>query len=390
MVQPSALPGMFAKTQHDSEIYRLLGKDAILEMAVKLWKCTRDVIHDDDALLSRLEHGLREVKAAAKKARSESEEFTVPQQPGKDASAEELRAFRAVLVEARTRMGRASEANNRLIEGLYFHAMIAYADGQVTALGLSRWADNGFPQVTMGHKFCAALLCTGMGEDVLEYVKPPWSAFFIEVPDGMLPVDSERFGRTEIRRILVLRMKSKRVGEAWAYVAFTETVMSLWRFGVTTAELLPPTLENSDYLCDDPSSEALTTQDERVTTLLGRLIINTCLAMSDRNAIKKVGPGHKTQATSWNKRTEREPIVRTFQVGQPVKLDVREQVRAFIAGSRGGSAPNVQVRVRGHFKTQHHGPQNALVKIIWRQPFWRGPEDAPILVRPHALEKKEH
>lgn len=384
----SKLPGLGAKTQHHDDLYTMLSKEAFVEMALKVWRISRDIIDDDDAVIQRLRNSTNEVRSAAKQARR-LEDTPMPTHPGADASAAQLQAYRKLLGDARKELTNDLESNEKLIQALYFHAMVTYADGQISALGLARWAHNGFPQVVMGHKFCASLLCTGMGEDALEQVKPPWSSFIIEVPDGILPLDSQKFGSLSVRRILVCQMHSDRLGgPAWAYVAFTETVMSLWRFGVSTAELLPPVLEHATYLDADPTSEQLTSQDERVTTLIGRLIINTCLAMSDKDSVKKIGPGHKAHAGNWNKRTEREPIVRTFQVGKPVTLDLRDHVRSYVLhGAR--AAPTVQTLVRGHFKTQRHGPKNSLVKVIWRLPFWRGPEDAPILVRPHELGKEK-
>lgn len=37
----------------------------------------------------------------------------------------------------------------------------------------------------------------------------------------------------------------------------------------------------------------------------------------------------------------------------------------------------IRVRVQGHWKSQPYGPNNSLRKIIWREPFWRGPLDGP-------------
>ena len=49
------------------------------------------------------------------------------------------------------------------------------------------------------------------------------------------------------------------------------------------------------------------------------------------------------------------------------------------------SAPSVQTLVRGHWKHQPHGKGRSERKYIFVEPYWRGPEDAPITVRPHAL-----
>ncbi len=39
-----------------------------------------------------------------------------------------------------------------------------------------------------------------------------------------------------------------------------------------------------------------------------------------------------------------------------------------------GKPLQVRVRVQGHWRKQPHGPQASLRKLIWIQPFWRGPE----------------
>jgi hypothetical protein len=45
----------------------------------------------------------------------------------------------------------------------------------------------------------------------------------------------------------------------------------------------------------------------------------------------------------------------------------------------------VRTLVEGHWRHQHYGPGNAQVKRIWIQPFWRGPDDAPISVPIHRM-----
>jgi hypothetical protein len=258
-------------------------------------------------------------------------------------------------------------------------------------VGLSRWADNGYPQITMGHKFAAALLVSNAAKEVLDQVKPPWDGFIIEVPDGLLDIYDNGMNRyCPIRRILVTMHSNKHLGgeRGWMYIAFTDTTLSLWRFGVSTDQLLPPLLPGDEFAKDPSKSEVITDHDGRVISLIGRLIINVCLAMSDPTLVKKTGAGHKYYHRG-NRREVDEPIIRNFQIGKPVELDFRDRIKNFIRnGSRDGGLVNVQTQVCGHFKLQPYGPKSALRKTIWRAPFWRGPADAPILVRPHHMEKK--
>lgn len=276
------------------------------------------------------------------------------------------------------------------------------AEGELSAIGLIRWVHAGFPSVQMGHRYAAALLTTNATAEAIDMARPPFTAFMIELPDGLLCIENPSTKEPEpLRRILVSRIQSARLpdGWAWAYTAYTETGITIYRFGVSGQELLPPTIDE-DILPDgrqkirDPLDFEVTKADERVMGLVGKLIVNTCLAMSDPTQVREIGRSHE----AWKKRQSRpsssgnvrdfpEPVVRVFQVGKPVKHDFREVVREYVAGAR--KSTSVQVLVAGHYKMQPHGPRNSLRKLIWREPFWRGPDDAPIPVRPHVLDDED-
>jgi hypothetical protein len=118
------------------------------------------------------------------------------------------------------------------------------------------------------------------------------------------------------------------------------------------------------------------------------LIVNTALAMSDPRNVTEAHQGrvrHKMNS-AFGGRTEPEPTCRTYVLGKNIQLstDLRPELRRYLSGER--RSPNVQVLVSGHYKMQPHGPRSTLRKLIWREPFWRGPEDAPIPIRSHVLE----
>jgi len=56
-------------------------------------------------------------------------------------------------------------------------------------------------------------------------------------------------------------------------------------------------------------------------------------------------------------------------------------------GKHGGKSPTVQCVVAGHWKMQPCGPGGSERKRIFIEPYWRGPEDAPIAIRPHVLKQ---
>jgi hypothetical protein len=69
---------------------------------------------------------------------------------------------------------------------------------------------------------------------------------------------------------------------------------------------------------------------------------------------------------------------------QPVTVDARDVVADYIGTGLAGHI-GVRVLVRGHHKSQPHGPRSSLRKAIWVDCFWRGPDGAPVAVHPHVL-----
>lgn len=367
-------------------------KDGHRLRALRVWELTKDCLDKDEEVLTRLAGYCDMVGKSVDQALNESGQVyaapTIAKAPV-PTSEEQLAKHIQVLQEERRRIRTEIDKLAAVEQAHTFSTLLLTPEGQLTVLGYARWADAGFPQIQMGHKFCAALLLSGMGEDVIGLVRPPWKSFFIEIPDGLLFVrDVERGVDLQIRRILVARIYNRvKERETWAFVAFTETTLTLWRFGMQTEELLPPQIEGeTDWYTVGGRFQELVDQDQRVLTLIGRLIINTCLTMSDPTAIKPIGPGHKSYESA-RKRGAREPVVRTFVVGKPVKLDFRDHVQQVVRhGAR--RLPTVQFLVRGHFRSQAHGPRMSLRKVIFIEPFWKSKEDAPILVRAHELVDK--
>jgi len=268
-------------------------------------------------------------------------------------------------------------------------ALSATPEGTLSLFAHALWARVGFPKITMGHRFAASLLVTTASSEAVSMVRAPFPAFVIELPESLLSVDDPSGGgQRSLRRVLVTTMPDPRNEDsfAWGFTAHADNGVCVWRAGVQSADMQPAYGEDMEALTVDAFNFRTTSRDERVMALLGRLIINTCLAMSDPGRVHAVGPGH----TAWRRhqaggpvRSSPEPVVRMFRVGRPVTHDFRDAVREYIDGRR--RTLSVQSVVAGHYKTQPHGPRSALRKLIWREPYWRGPEDAPIAVRPHEM-----
>jgi hypothetical protein len=177
----------------------------------------------------------------------------------------------------------------------------------------------------------------------------------------------------------------------WRWLSFSTTGQHLWRNGSSQTLVTPVRLSAYEEVEGPmPPSMQLAFEeqmdhDARLYDLIGRLILNTCLAMSDPDNIRQVGSSHKRYAAREDRR-QGPPEQRVFQVGKPIQLDCREAVRRFLGQKRAGAKLSVQVLVRGHWKNQPYGPKHTLRRRQWIEPYWKGDSEAPIPVRPHVME----
>ncbi len=283
----------------------------------------------------------------------------------------------------------------------HLEAVVALAQGEVgevirgtltnpafttIILGAARWADQAYPQMVVGHKYAASMTVTILRDPaVIAEVRPPWKGFIVDVPPDMFPVNDELAGGTShiIRALVRYKEDAKSpTGWSWTINAFTTGGVTFWRVHDTVGLLS----EESKYLTPGEEAFAMTVDDRDVRSMLylSRLVINLCLSFSDPEAVKPVGRArqHPNQVRRRGERIE--PVVRVFQVGKPVNVDVREEVKDFLAhGRRAGHALTVQLLVSGHWK-----PRLAarVGHPVWVEPYWKGKEGAPIRVTPRRFK----
>lgn len=260
-----------------------------------------------------------------------------------------------------------------------------------TAFG-TKWVHYGCPQVVMPHTYAAALMATKVPESILDDLEPPWDAFVIHVPSGLLWVkDPNGNVKVPIDAIMVARKRERTspkgtMREGWMYATLSNTSpVSVWRFGVPAKDLLPDDLEDNPF-SDHPLAMPLENQDKALNVLLGRLIVNTILAFQEAGNVRLTKSSRKSRRKPSPKNP---PEFRTFKLGKPIKLDCRPAIQQYLedpSGTRQGSSPTVRWLVRGHKRYQACGPQWSERKLIWIMPYWKGPEGAEILSRPHEVK----
>jgi len=243
------------------------------------------------------------------------------------------------------------------------------AAGIIQAHFCPRWVSCGAPAIKMGHTYAAALMATDVPEDKSQ-IKPPWPFFYIEVPNDLLKSwDTISNQWVDVVGITVSHYQSKRTNSmVWAYSTLCTSGVSLYRFGTTVDDLVvhPNHLPPGDKLSD----LILTEVDARTQELIGRLILNTCLAFDHSGTVKPPRKGLRVpQAADLEA-----PPLAVFNIGRTLNVDCRDSVRSYITSSTNSKLPSVVTLVRGHWKNQRYGEKRSSLKRIWIEPYYRGPE----------------
>lgn len=135
----------------------------------------------------------------------------------------------------------------------------------------------------------------------------------------------------------------------------------------------------------DTSTRPENTIEERISVMAARLTAGLLIAMQQKvNFRERAIPARNSLRGGRSA-----PAHRIIIVGRPLKIDCGPAITAYVLGKKRGGhahgAPTIQVLVRGHYKRQVFGTNSGSRKIIWIKPYWRGPEDAPILTRPRTV-----
>lgn len=246
-------------------------------------------------------------------------------------------------------------------------------------LQCARWVQDAATRLEPDHKRAAALMATKIGADVVEDLILPWRAVVLHVPAGLLHVDGVTYHRARF-----MWFKTSQVG--WArYQFFIEAdepfgkeVRNSYTFATNDLTSEEDFAGRADP--DRSYGEVSVAAKERVSTLVKRLLVGCLLALQHSNNF--------TTGTWRGRSSPRdprgEPDHRIIYFGGPVAADCRQAVSDYAAGKL-RSAPTVQTLVVGHHKRQVIGASRSGRKVIWVEPYWRGPEEAPILSRPRRI-----
>ena len=126
--------------------------------------------------------------------------------------------------------------------------------------------------------------------------------------------------------------------------------------------------------------------DRRALWAIGRILVGCCLTVTgDPSVVRRFAPtpGLK-RASLGSPRAGTPPISTLWKFFKPIKVDVRRQIQDYLH-ERTDKKVTTKTFVSGHWKMQPHGPGMTLRRYQSVEGYWRGPEDAPIAVRPHQV-----
>lgn len=245
-----------------------------------------------------------------------------------------------------------------------------FGEGAQRYQAYARWAHDGYPVLEANASVAAAMMCTQTSGLVATDIQMPYRAVMATVPDGLL-LD----GELSIDRVMLDGVHMGRPEEGirlWMWHSdYTKGALRAYTPPGTTEQallaLLSGAIGGSE---DDPDRRIIQCAGKYIVGLLVALQYTDNFAWRDVKARPKKGP--------WSRS---EPAHRVAMIGRAISADFSSAVRQYISGDRRG-LPAVQSMVRGHYKRQVFGPDRRNRKVIWIEPYWRGPEDAPILARP--------
>lgn len=252
----------------------------------------------------------------------------------------------------------------------------------------AKWAEDGFTKIVMPHTYTAALAATSIEPSMGSSFELPWHSMLFVVPD-LLNVGERKYDRiaftfsttelllnfktlSSVRCMFLLYESADRgvlseqhlkrsamvcaVGNDWRELVFLREDVSM----LNEAPLLPGVLLDEE-------------QKKRAFLVARRIVVGALYTLQcTRDVEVRQSSGGKSKRLGL-------PPHRNVFLGKPAKIDLRSEIRQFVEGVK-GRVPSVQSLVRGHYQRYGHDK-----RWLWKEPFWRGPEDAEILVRPKVL-----
>jgi len=271
------------------------------------------------------------------------------------------------------------------------HEFVAHCD---YLKWLGSWGASACPVVRLESSWAACMAWTSIPRELHEFVVPPWSSFALELPSdlGFVFDWGDGGGPAALRDVRVARWgradAKEPVGEEAVRGEVTQHVsrMGLWLVVFVHPEnvhlRMTMPLQIGDLCGTKRFRWELDESVHRTLRTVFPLIGAVCMAFQSDGMVRR--PSNKARRNA--RRGGLYPTTNEYCCGSPVKVDLRMKTRAFVErGREGFTGPmTVQTMVRGHWKHHAHGQGRRERKFIHIEPYWKGLQGAPIVVRPHV------
>lgn len=264
----------------------------------------------------------------------------------------------------------------------------------------ARWQSFGCPAINIESRLAASLMLSECPEEMLEDVVPPWGAFVIRLPAGLIEQDDISYTHLIVNRYVspppppieeglpedVQRALKKmsafmelRQGVKWGLYG-----MSGESGHVQGEAKLSEHLGKAPRVFLMEPEMPLGHPGERLLAVFARLAIGVCLLCQSEGALRRRSTKKKERGPS---RMGKGPVTTEYVLGQKVTVgfDCVDAVREYVRGEV-RSLPAIQWIVRGHWRNQPIGPGRTERKRIWIMPHWKGPQEAPKLFREYEFK----
>lgn len=250
----------------------------------------------------------------------------------------------------------------------------------------AHWFELGMPTVAMDAKLASSLMCMKVSAVVLADFRMPFDSIRIVVPPGLVFMVRRDGVLVPVTQAFFARASDDAGTQIWCLFAEDSTgdgTLHRWNAQIEKMSGCLPWDGDEDHpQMPDAYCADLEDVDRRSQDLLSILAVNVCLMMQEKRYVRETRQPHAPSA-----RRKGPPASRHFQLTRPIVHDMRKAVVEY--SKHGGKSPTVQCVVAGHWKMQPYGPGRAERKRIFIEPYWRGPEDALIALRPHVLKGSE-
>ncbi len=249
-----------------------------------------------------------------------------------------------------------------------------HGDGGVTnELALGRWclawAFAGYNVFELGNDFVAAMLLTDPREIRFDDLRLPFPAVLITIPDRFV-IGAEGRSYTKL------------------HLSYVDGCWDL--YATDGAHVLDTSVAEGQTLSWDffEGIETVESDSELDDADAGAIQAIRRIAFGMLAYVTAVDRAIEERATAAPKRRDGDKRVRprVHDVGRVVKIDPT-LVRYARAGAK-EIALQIKRRfiVRGHYRNQAHGPGRRHRKMIWIEPYWKGPEEGAKIMHTYKPE----